>query len=755
MLAVDLAARKQAWHYEHPERKFPFYSSAALPEGRVVLGGRDKMVHCLDAATGAARWTYATRARVDSSPAVAGERVYVGSSDGRLYVLELGSGAVLQEHDGRLAAHRLAGARRRAARDRLRGRARRLLPLRRASGGRPAVAGARLEYDSGGRRSFMLRTRIATLACGVLLGFAQAVPAAQDATLAKKLASFDASMAKVVRDWNVPGIGVGIVVKDELVFAKGYGFRDFGKKLPFTAKTTAPIASNTKLFTAVAVGLLVEEGKLDWDKPVRQFVPAIRFYNDELNASVTIRDMLSHRTGITRHDSIWYKSDFTRQELFERLKYLEPTQPLRTTFLYNNMMYAGAGRALELLSGKSWEAFVRERLLAPLGMTSSVFSIDEMLKQEDHAVPFTERRDSFELYETPYYREQEGVGPAGAIISSIDDMSSWLIALMNEGKRGGQQVIPAAVLRATLAPAIALPNTQLETRGFGELLNAAYGAGRQTASYRGHLIAYHGGAIGGFYSQVSLMPYDGIGVIVFVIGDHCAPLTNYVSYNVYERLLGISETPWSARGLEIRLKGKEAGKQARAKAGAGRVADTKPSHPLDDYTGEFEHPAYGVLSVSRHEEELFFDFHKIRLPLRHFHYDRFDTPDDERDGQWSVNFGTSALGEVDKALMSLDEAETVFVRRVPPALSAKATLRQYAGNYETPTGASFEVVLKEEGTLGMAFVGQPFRPLVPWKPHRFRLKEFSDVVVEFVVEGGQVKEMRQVDPSGEYRFPRR
>jgi CubicO group peptidase (beta-lactamase class C family) len=562
-------------------------------------------------------------------------------------------------------------------------------------------------------------------------------------------------MAKVVKDWNVPGMAVGIVVKGELVFAKGYGYRDLGKKLPFTTKTTVPIASNTKLFTSVAAGLLVDEGKLDWDKPVRQFVPSIRFYNDELDATVTIRDMLAHRTGITRHDTIWYKSDFTRQELFERLKYLEPSQTPRSLFLYNNMMYAGAGYAIELLSGKTWEEFVRERIFTPLGMTSSTFSIDEMVKQVEPGVPFTERRDSFELYEIPYYREAVGIGPAGSINSNLEDLSRWLIALMNEGKLDGKQAIPASVLKATLAPAIALANTQLESRGFGELLNPVYGTGRWTASYRGHLIAYHGGDINGFHSQVSMLPTDGIGVIVLVIGDHCAPLYNFVSYNVYERLLGMSETPWSARGLDIRLKAKEAGKQARAKAGAGRIPDTKPSHPLDDYTGEYEHPAYGVLSVSRKDAGLLFDFHKIRLPLNHFHYDRFDTPDDEQDGQWSVNFATSAQGEIDKALMSLDEAEAVFARRVPPTLSALATLRQYAGSYETPTGAKFEVVLKEEGTLGIAFVGQPFRALVPWKPHRFRLKEFSDVVVEFVVEAGQVKEMRQIDPSGEYRFPRR
>ena len=148
-------------------------------------------------------------------------------------------------------------------------------------------------------------------------------------------------------------------------------------------------------------------------------------------------------------------------------------------------------------------------------------------------------------------------------------------------------------------------------------------------------------------------------------------------------------------------------------------------------------------------------FHKIRLPLSHFHYDRFDTPDDEEEGKWSVNFSISPQGEVDKALVSLGEAEVSFLRRVPAALSAMTTLRQYAGTYETPTGAKFEVVLKENGTLGVVFPGRPFQALLPWKPHRFRVKEFSDVLTEFVVSEGRVTEMKQIDPSGEYRFARK
>src|SRR5690242_368907 len=175
--------------------------------------------------------------------------------------------------------------------------------------------------------------------------------AGQTLDITAKLDGFDAYMAQVLKDWNAPGLGVGIVVNDRLVFARGYGFRDFEKKLPYTPGTMTPIASNTKLFTAIAAGMLVEEGKLTWDKPVRDSVPSIRFFNDQLNNTVTLRDMLSHRTGVTRHDTIWYKSDFTRKQLFEKLAFLEPQEPLRETFLYNNLMYAAVGYLIELQSG--------------------------------------------------------------------------------------------------------------------------------------------------------------------------------------------------------------------------------------------------------------------------------------------------------------------------------------------------------------------------------------------------------------------
>jgi CubicO group peptidase (beta-lactamase class C family) len=575
---------------------------------------------------------------------------------------------------------------------------------------------------------------------------------AQDVDISKRLEGFDEYMAKVLKDWNGPGVGVGIVIGDKLVFAKGYGYRDYEKKLPFTPATVCPIASNTKLFTAVAAGMLVEEGKLTWDKPVRDSVPTIRFNNETLNNTVTLRDMLSHRTGITRHDTIWYKSDFTRKELFDRLKYLEPQEPMRQAFLYNNLMFAGVGYMIELQSGKTWEQFVRNRILEPLDMRSTGYTIAEMVKAPDHGVGFTEKRDSFELYRLPYYEDIEGVAPCGAIVSNIEDLSHWVIALMNDGIYRGKQVLPADVLKQTLQPAIGLPNTAAEQRGFWEVLNAAYGMGRQTASYRGHLITYHGGDLPGFHSQVSFMPREKIGVIVFVVGNHTAPLYNYVTYNVYERLLALDQTPWIQRGLDIRLKGKAAGTQARTKAGEDRVPNTRPSHALADFVGEYENPAYGVLKIGLTGTELQFDFHKMKMPMAHFHYDRFDTPDDEQDGKWSVNFRTNPQGDVEQAVMSLDEAEATFTRR--PEKLAPAMLTQLAGSYQTPTGTKIEVRYQENSGLTLVPPGAPPLPLNQVKGLRFRTPQFSDSVFEFVVVDGRVTTLKERDPGGEVSYPK-
>src|SRR5256884_1123609 len=304
------------------------------------------------------------------------------------------------------------------------------------------------------RRTLLLSSKFAfVLALLTLVSSAYAQD--KSAEVAQKLAGFDAFMEKTLNDWNAPGIGVGIVVGDKLVFAKGYGYRDYAKKLPITPNTLFPTASNTKLSTAVAAGFLVEEGKLTWDRPIRESIPTIQFYDSALNNTVTLRDMLAHRTGITRHDSIWYKSDFTTRELFERLKYLEPKEQPRQLFLYNNMMFAGAGYSIELQSGKPWADYVREKILTPLEMNHTVYSIADMLKQPDYGVPFTEKRDTMELYRIPYYEDTQGLAAAGAILFKNEEMSHWVIALVNKSQYGGKEELSPKVCQARLETAMA------------------------------------------------------------------------------------------------------------------------------------------------------------------------------------------------------------------------------------------------------------------------------------------------------------
>ena len=584
--------------------------------------------------------------------------------------------------------------------------------------------------------------------------YAQPAPAqkgAQGIDVSARMDGFDSYMEKVLRDWNAPGIAIGIVKDDKLVFSKGYGYRDYGRKLPFTSNTLFQIASNSKLFTAVAAGMLVEEGRLTWDRPVRESVPSIQFSNEELNRTVTLRDMLSHRTGITRHDSMWYRTQFTRKELYDRLKTLEPAEPIRQTFLYNNLMYSAVGQIIELQSGKPWEDFVRERIFLPLNMKTAVYTLDEMKRSEDRNVPWTERRDTFDLYELPLQENIRGAAPAGAIISNVNELSNWLIALMNDGKFDGKQVIPSAVLKSTLQPAMAMPNTTAEARGWWEVMNSTGGMGRRTASYRGNLITFHGGDLPGNHSQVSFMPQHKVGVIVFVAGDHTAPLYNPITFNIYERLLGMNETPWTARMLEIRLKGKKAGTEGRKKAGGERVANTKPSHSLSDYTGDFEHPGYGVIKITEKDGKLQMSFPLYSMPLEHFHYDRFDTSDDERWGKLSFNFATNSDGDIESTSISIDEGAVTFVRK--PVQHDAATLAKLAGTYENPTGQKFEIAVRN-GELFLAFA-PPGTKLLPYKGMRFRAKGFPDESYEFVSENGVFTGIRWRGPQGEFFYPRK
>lgn len=550
---------------------------------------------------------------------------------------------------------------------------------------------------------------------------------AQDINVEQRLQGIDQTIDKILKDWNVPGCGIGIVVKDKLVFAKGYGYRNIEKKLPVTPNTLFQIASNTKLFTATAIGFLVDEGKLDWDKPIKKSVPQIQFYNDNLDANVTIRDMLSHRTGISRHDGIWYKSDFTRQEMFDRIKYLEPSLPLRQGYLYNNLMYMAAGQIVEILSGKTWERYVNDKIFTPLSMTHSMFVPEDMLKTADFMLPYYEKRDTNILLPYPVYTHMKGVGPCGSIISSINDLSYWLIAQINGGKFKDKQIIPSTIIKETMQPA---SMTASVPDKYYENMNSIYGMGRGSSIYKGHYRVQHGGAIGGIYSSISLMLPDSIGVIVFTNGAHAGGLPGIIANTVYDKVLNLEATPWSDRNLKDYVKSKMTDKESRQKPNVDRVPNTKPSHTLADYAGRYEDAAYGVMEINYKNDNISFTFNNTTLPLSHYHYDRFESPDDEIEGKWTLRFGLDAQGSIQQVMVSMDEKEVVFIKKAEAKLSDPNFLKNLAGLYEL-NGTTYEITLTNKELM---IKGAPPQHLEPYKGNTFKIREFSDQLVEFVFD---------------------
>lgn len=567
-----------------------------------------------------------------------------------------------------------------------------------------------------------------------------------------KLNGLEDLVHKTIAEWNVPGIGIAVVHEADLIWAKGYGFRDYGARLPFTPQTLFPIASNTKLFTAIVAGMLVEEGMLSWDRPIREAVPSIRFSNDALNSTVTLRDMLAHRTGINRHDSMHFYSDFTRKDMFDRLRYMEPSDPLRQNFVYNNVMYCAVGHVLELLTGQSWEGLVQQRLLGPAGMANTVFTMREVLATEDHAVPYTERRDATELFRLPTYEHMLGAGPAGGLNANLQDMARWLFVLLADGQAQGQQIIPQTVLKATMAPSVAIPCHMLNIRGFKELLNTTYGAGRHTGVYRGNLMTYHGGSLNGFYSQVSYLPTERVGVVTFVIGHHCAVLADLLTWNIYDRLLNLAPVPWSERYLPIIAKAKASATASRSKAASDQVMNTNPSHGLADYCGTFTHALYPPLTIELHEGALRLMFRAFALALNHVHYDRFDTEDEQVHGKWSVNFSTDPQGHIGALTMTLDEAEQVFKRC--PELLDPAIAALLPGIYETASGFKCTVVQGSGKDLYFVEPGQIDRPLTLYRDLEFRSPSVSNLVYRFSVKDGAVTDLTLKAPSGVYVLTR-
>lgn len=481
---------------------------------------------------------------------------------------------------------------------------------------------------------------------------------AQENNYEKKIQDIDQRIKTIVEDWNVPGCAIGIIKGDKLIFAKGYGYRDVENKLPVTPNTLFAIGSNTKLFTATVMGFLVEEGKLDWDEPIKTKIPSLQFYNDQLNNSITLRDMLAHRTGLNSPDAVWFYSNFSNHELFEKLKYCEPIYDLRETFKYNNFMYAAMGEIVNVTSGETWENFTKTNILDPLEMKLTNFSIEDMEKTKDYAKPYINNYVDNKIIAIDYNRQTQVIGPAGSINSNINEMANWVICQINRGMFKGKQAISQSIIDETLNPSMITGG--LDAKG-KEFTCETYGMGRYITTYKGHYITQHGGAIDGFLSKVTIFPNDSLGIIILY--NTTQPLRNFLQYEIADIMLGLDKTDWHRKTLDWRANNIIGYKKWMKENKKVIIPDKEPSHKLESYIGVFENEIYGNITIKLVDKQLWFKFYNFNFPLTHVHYDLFETPEHEQYGQYNISFLINLEGQIDQIQMDMDKPDVLFTRR--------------------------------------------------------------------------------------------
>jgi CubicO group peptidase (beta-lactamase class C family) len=566
---------------------------------------------------------------------------------------------------------------------------------------------------------------------------------------AQAFQGLDALIEKALADQKIPGATVGVVVGDQVVLLKGYGFADRDAKRPMTPDTLMPIASVTKQFTVGALGTLARQGKLDWDKPVRDYMPDFRVNDDVATLRATPRDLVTHRIGLPRHDGLWFGSTLTREQLYQRLQYLPFSRDIRTRFQYNNLMYMTAGLLGGRINGTSWEELVRGALFQPLGMKRSNFTLKDLTSDPDHALGYQldEKRnlivDPFESAET--------MGPTGSINSCARDMTSYLRMMLAGGTFGGQRVLQASDVASMMQP-----NTPIGPQAFPEFGYGNYGMGLFVSTYRGLEYAAHGGNMPGAASAVVMIPKEKIGVVVLT-NRSGARLRDGLPYEIVDRLMGLPSANLVARHGELESKALYGEEAAKAAGVSGRRTGTQPAHPLEEYAADYEHPGYGTVKVGLKDGRLGMTYNGFTTPLDHWHYEVFRAPDDRKNRleQTRVQFETDLEGEVSTLNVPIEPnvPPTAFTRRAPAEMTTRAFLEPLTGTYEVG-GIDVEVVLREDGVLQYVQLGRP-RDLVPVRGTLFRIKDLTGVSVEFLKDASGKVDRIAVHSAGSIIAPRK
>jgi len=437
----------------------------------------------------------------------------------------------------------------------------------------------------------------------------------------ESLKNIDVYIEKAISDWRIPGLSIAVVKDDKIIYAKGYGVRETGKPERVDEQTLFPVGSITKSFTAAGVGVLVDEKKMAWDDAVTKYLPDFQLYDQTLTQSVTMRDLLAHRTGLPRANGSLL-SPYNRAENLRRMRFLKPSAPLRTQFTYNNQMYLAAGTALEKATQTSWEEFIKQRFFAPLKMTASNLSINALKSEKNYAAPHAIIQDKVQILP---FDDKDSIAPAGAVNSNAVELANWARLFLNNGKFEGKQILSPTAIRIMHGQQTVIPVGGLSQLLFPSTHLQGYGMGWFLRDYRGRKVIEHGGNTDGMTAQIGLLPEENLGVVILSNMNE-GPAATAIMYRVFDSFLGDADkqVDISAEYLRLTAAGKAQMQVQEKEFAAKRDASQKPTLPLAAYAGIYQNDLYGSAKVTIVNGKLYLKFNeKTQGELEHWEKDTF------------------------------------------------------------------------------------------------------------------------------------
>jgi CubicO group peptidase (beta-lactamase class C family) len=515
------------------------------------------------------------------------------------------------------------------------------------------------------------------IAAAILIAFSAAGAFAQEAVapaLAPAAApayDLEADVTRVMKTFDVPGIAIAVVKDGKVVAARGFGVRRLGEPARVDGKTLFEIASNSKAFTAAALAMLVDEGKLSWDDPVTRHLPDFQMYDAYVTHEMTVRDLLTHRSGLGlgAGDLLWWPTTkFSTDEIIQKLRYIRPSTSFRSSYAYDNLLYIVAGKIIAAKSGKSWGETVRERILNPVGMASTTTSLLE--NEGNPNVSNAHSKINGKIAAVKAMPVPNAVGAVG-INTNAEDIARWMNVLLDGGRVGvdanGKEVRLFSAKRSHEMWSAQTPMMISEPKPALAATRpnfAAYGLGFQLRDYRGKLLAMHSGALQGFYSKVLLVPEAKLGIAVLTNAESGGSL-NALQYALLDRYLGVQNGPdWIKAVADVENEAHEK-EMARLKTNATRAAKSQPSLPLASYDGEYEDAWYGTATIKRVGGKQLLTFSRtpdLTGELEHFQHDTFIVRWKERNfnADAYVTFSLNPDGSIERMKMKPISTETDF-----------------------------------------------------------------------------------------------